>query len=273
MRRRTHNFLLALTIGALACGDPSTTVAPLFAPGASQRITNGTPTGSAYSNVGALLIDLGGDGTINGFCSGSLIAETVFLTAGHCVDFPANTLYYVTFAPDITPLPTDLIPVTVIQDPEYNPRTITGDLAVAILPAGATTGITPLELPPLGYLDGLSRQGSLRSAPMFVNVGYGDASPRPGKPTFEFDGTRKMALSPMKALTPNFLGLNTVTSATGEGGACFGDSGGPKFVEGDPTTVVAVTSWGGNICQGTSWATRLDTEEARDFLGEFVTLP
>ncbi|MFL5577996.1 MAG: trypsin-like serine protease [Gemmatimonadaceae bacterium] len=260
---------LALTAAVLACADVPAPTAP---PG-PRFVTNGTPTGSAYGNVGALLIDEDADGQIDFLCSGGLIAETVFLTAGHCVDFGPDAVYYVTFAPDVTPLPADLIQATaVVANPAFDPRTLFGDLAVVLLPEGSTAGITPLELPPEGYLDGLASEGSLRDRTSFINVGYGDEVVRPGQPLFLFDGLREAAPSPLQALTPNFLGLQTVASATGEGGACFGDSGSPKFVEGDPTLIVAVTSWGGRICQGTSWAYRLDIPEARAFLDDFVTL-
>jgi len=61
--------------------------------------------------------------------------------------------------------------------------------------------------------------------------------------------------------------------ATGEGGVCFGDSGGPRFLEGNPTVVLAVTSWVDAACRATDFNQRVDTPSARGFLGQFVSLP
>lgn len=92
---------LLLTAAALACNDAPAPTAPV--PDRLPQITNGTPTGSAYGNVGALLIDEDADGVLDGICSGSLIAPTVFLTAGHCTANPPGAVYYVSFAPDVLP--------------------------------------------------------------------------------------------------------------------------------------------------------------------------
>ena len=75
------------------------------------------------------------------------------------------------------------------------------------------------------------------------------------------------------ALTPTWLGLRMNAAVTGKGGDCYGDSGGPKFLAGDPTTILAHVVTGDAYCRATTWDYRLDTPAARDFLGQFVTLP
>jgi len=63
---------------------------------------------------------------------------------------------------------------------------------------------------------------------------------------------------------------------TGDGGSCAGDSGGPHFLGADTTEtniIVSTTVTGGGICNSTSVTYRLDTESARSFLGNYVTLP
>ena len=87
-----------------ACSESPTR--EIAAPGGVSTIVNGVPTGSDYGNVGALLFDYDQNG-ISGddeWCTGSLIAPTIFLTAAHCVVTPytpAGTEFYVSFASDL----------------------------------------------------------------------------------------------------------------------------------------------------------------------------
>jgi len=60
--------------------------------------------------------------------------------------------------------------------------------------------------------------------------------------------------------------------SVGSGGTCYGDSGGPHFV-GSSDVVVAVTVTGDVNCRATDVDYRVDTDESRAFLSEFVTLP
>jgi secreted trypsin-like serine protease len=97
----------ALTLVLAACTDAVAPTTPALRPDAPSRIVNGTPTGNAYPSVGALLVDYDANGTIDGddlFCTGSLVAPNVFLTAGHCIVTPytpPGTQFYVAFAPDL----------------------------------------------------------------------------------------------------------------------------------------------------------------------------
>jgi hypothetical protein len=60
--------------------------------------------------------------------------------------------------------------------------------------------------------------------------------------------------------------------STGDGGTCYGDSGGPNFL-GSSNTLAATTITGDAICRSTNVVYRLDTAAARAFLGGYVTLP
>jgi hypothetical protein len=60
---------------------------------------------------------------------------------------------------------------------------------------------------------------------------------------------------------------------TGQGGDCYGDSGSPKFFDGNTSLIVATVTSGDNVCRATSRDYRLDTPSARTFLGNFVSLP
>ena len=66
--------------------------------------------------------------------------------------------------------------------------------------------------------------------------------------------------------------LNINVDATGEGGQCFRDSGGPQFIH-DTRRIVSVTSHGDTVCRATNVNARLDTAAARAFLAGFVELP
>ena len=281
-----HRAALALSaLTVAACADSAS--GPVAGAGGSaggpQFITNGTPSGNAYASVGALVLDWWEPiGVIDGndqWCTGSLISPTVFLTAAHCVvgpDTPAGTQFYVSFAPDLLTRQARFIKATgYASHPAYNhDQAHLNDLAVVFLPAQATRDLTPLKLPPAGYLDELAAQGGLAEQ-LFVNVGYGSSSSRTGNPNtgFGWDGKRNVSRSEFMGLQPNWLGLLMNANATGEGGDCYGDSGGPKFIDGRPDMVVATVVTGDYPCRATSWNWRLDTSAARGFLSQYVALP
>jgi hypothetical protein len=267
---------------ALACASEGPTgVREVLGP---QLITNGEPTGDLFGSVGALLFDFDGDGKIHGeeaFCSGSLVADTVFLTAAHCLAFfPPDADLFVTFDPDLLDHLSKvrpLIPATgFAAHPAYTSLPfgtgVTPDIGVVLLPRNSTKRIAPVQLPPEGYLTELKASGDLHGQ-LFVNVGYGVSAEPTGPPRFSSDGKRKSSLSLFMALQPQWLGLLMNENATGEGGDCFGDSGSPKFLEGNPDLIVAIVVWGDVVCRATSWDYRLDTPEARAFLANYVTLP
>jgi len=250
--------------------------------GPVSAISNGVPDGEGHPNVGALLADFSGDGVITGdesFCSGSLIAPTVFLTAGHCVQFlePAGfSTIYVSFDAallDANGPGTLIASTTWAFDPAfYTNFQAAHDIGVVILDSGATSGIVPVVLPSAGQLDAMQASGELRSV-LIENVGYGVIPGHRGGPTtYAYDGNRNFSLSPVIGLTKTWLKLQMTSYATGLGGVCFGDSGSPRFIQGEPV-IVAITTGGNGQCIGANYNYRLDTADARAFLDDFVTLP
>jgi len=258
----------------------------------APAITNGFPdTTNTFSNVGAV-VAVGSDGQAFQICSGTLISPTVFLTVAHCAlyfnDFlaPEGFKLYMSFGNPIPILElTDvntLIPVTqFIPNPEYVQATDThpfnphhgsdpGDMAVIVLPEFVTQGITPAVLPTLGLLDELAVKNALHGV-LFTDVGYGSQD-RLG--TQSNPMPRMFAFSAFKSLQPGFLQLS-INPVLNNGGACFGDSGGPNFlpVNGTPILMAIASVGGDHVCRSTSGNYRLDTASARDFLKNFVTLP
>jgi hypothetical protein len=67
-----------------------------------------------------------------------------------------------------------------------------------------------------------------------------------------------------------------MNAAKGDGGTCYGDSGGPNFLGAGSTEtpiVAATTITGDAVCRSTNVVYRLDAPGAREFLARFVTLP
>lgn len=266
-------------------------LALFVAPSPARAITYGfVDTANTYSNVGAFIVQRPSDGQIFPICSGTLIAPNVFLTASHCTVFftdflaPRGFVAFATFDKsvgfgELTDLrKTKLIPVAVVvTNPDFNQRQDDpGDIAVLILAQEARRfyrGITPAVLPSAGLLDQLTLQNGLSDA-VFTAVGYGvqNRVVGGGVPFFQDLNPipRMFAFSSFDALNQAWLRLSQ-NPATGDGGTCFGDSGGPNFldVEGQQT-LVALTVTGDAVCRATNVVYRTDTDSARQFFN-FVT--
>lgn len=255
--------------------------ATLFVVGPASAITFGQPDGGLHPEVGALLADYDpGSPGPEILCSGTLIAPTVFLTAGHCTSFLESegiSQVWVTFAPsydeDSSSL-SGLIGGSFVTHPGYGYSGQGGhsdphDLAVVLLDASAA-GITPAQLPPANLLN----QINLRTQ-TFTAVGYGTVreTKTTGPNAFFFDGVRRYAEQTFLSLQPIWLTLN-MNPSTGSGGTCYGDSGGPHFLGGPTSRLeVSITVTGDAVCRATDTTYRLDTASARDFLGNYVSLP
>jgi secreted trypsin-like serine protease len=239
-------------------------------------ITYGQPDGNRHPNVGAM-IRLRSDGVYRILCSGSLIAPRVFLTASHCTTFLEQqgiSDVWVTFDSTFTQT-SKLIRGTMYSNPLYNQtQSDTEDIAVIILEKAVN--VAPVTLPPAGLLDRMKANGTLNGT-LFTSVGYGIQEPKtgPGGITSAFPMERWYAVGEFDALNKTYLRISQ-NQATGDGGTCSGDSGGPQFLGGGATetaTQVSITITGDVFCFATNVDYRLDTPQARAFLGAFVTLP
>jgi hypothetical protein len=106
-------------------------------------------------------------------------------------------------------------------------------------------------------------------------VGYGTTPVwGPGGPTqFVSDGVRRSGTSVVTGLSKAWVRYNQNRNGIGTGsGVCFGDSGSPQF-EAGTLRVLSVTSWGNGQCNANNSNYRVDTPQARAFLGQFVDLP
>jgi secreted trypsin-like serine protease len=140
----------------------------------------------------------------------------------------------------------------------------------------APPGITPARLPSAGLLDQLQASHVLKDT-LFTAVGYGTIRE---VNTTGFMGIldnvdRNRVDQEFLSLTKAWMTLS-MNMATGNGGTCYGDSGGPHFIhlDGVETNIVAsITVTGDAPCVATDKTYRMDTESARSFLSNFVTLP
>jgi hypothetical protein len=232
-------------------------------PSAAGAITYGSPDGNGHPNVGGLVSQTQySDGTWL-YCSGTLISPTVFLTAAHCAEGDSVGVSF-----DRAYQAGDAVSYGAWHaDPLYGKsQSDPHDIAVVVFPK-AIKGITPARLPAANSL------ASLSSAQRFTSVGYGAyaVTNGPGGHAFLYDDVRGVATGTLNAINPSWLRIS-MNPAIGDGGTCYGDSGGPNFL-GTTDIVAATTITGDYVCRATNVDYRLDTASARAFLKAYVTLP
>jgi hypothetical protein len=268
--------LLALALAALAA-------AAIQWPGVSpaHAVPFGEPDGTRHPYVGVMIAEQP-QGPIS--CSGTLLAPTVFLTAGHCT--AGNLQTWVKFTPTIAPPPPGLPPDVLfafLNDPAngWTKGTAHAHPNFAFAPTPGTwplqydTGVVVLNQPvaqsTYGALPAPDVLSTIRGAQSnnFTIVGYGlQGFIRPffGDARERYQGTLQLITLASHTNGGQFA---TFTNNPGVGGgACFRDSGGPVFRAGTNTIVATVS--GGHNCIGNDKYFRTDTAVALAFLHQYV---
>lgn len=261
--------------------------------GPAVASTGGTPDGEQHPNV-AMIVGYDADGRFR--CSGTLIRDDLVLTAAHCTDGVVgkmavtfdSVIYASSTPPPTSPLPPAANPAagyttaelqaagydsgTPYTHPRYSHFTDVNnwnDLGAVVLDE-PVTDIAPAPVAGLGTLSAIKASDLPKT--IFTAVGYGTEVRKPTegpqKPTvFSYPLIRRYVDMPGQKLTDQILQTNgNPNDPRGTGGTCFGDSGGPVFLNGE---LVAVTSYGyTSNCRYLGGYQRVDIEASQDWLAD-----
>jgi hypothetical protein len=242
-------------------------------------ITNGQPDGDGHPYVGALVAE-SAPGYKRRFCSGTLVAPRIVVSAAHCfagkdqiwVSFEAvyrpgiSTIYHGRFVTAVDP---DLYVGSAGYAGQYGNS---DGFDIAVVHLDEAPPITPAQLPPAGLLSSLELRGQT-----FTAVGFGlSRDDKTGGPNnFETNSdpsVRNVATQAFLSLQANLITL-AQNPSTGHGGWCFGDSGSANFV-GDADVMASLATLSDSNCRAQGRGYRLDTDSARRFLAsQGVPLP
>jgi hypothetical protein len=123
------------------------------------------------------------------------------------------------------------------------------------------------QLPAEGFLDAVLKERG-NSGNWFTAVGYGVQgvlNPFAGDDYARYRSTTRLIELNSFNNGPGASAKFTNNPGRGQGGTCFGDSGGPIFYH-DTNMVTAIVSWGITPCIGVDYQFRMDTATALDFV-------
>ena len=252
----------------------------LLIPQSAHAIVYGVPDDGEHPNVGSFVVQFTdpetGEVGLFQLCTGTLIDSDVVLSASHCFVGLPPTLTNITFTLDEVidadedgevDADVELLSGTPVPHPLFATGGANNTFDVAVFQLDdPVTGVTPAALPEAGALS----DRSLRSE-TFTAVGYGLVRETNRQSSQAFlPGTQRMKVDQGLLSVTKAWANFSMNLATGNGGTCYGDSGGPHFL-GD--VVVALTITGDVPCKALDKTYRLDTPWSREFLSQFVAVP
>jgi secreted trypsin-like serine protease len=245
--------------------------------GPVRAITNGELDGDGHPQVVLILMEV--DGAPAFRCSGTMIAPTYVLTAGHCAGAPEEFSGMRVFTESDVENGNNSYPfsgdnsieaVRWAAHPDYpNAPFFVNDVGMIEL-AEPILDVPYATLPAVDSLDQLARRRGKQDV-TFTAVGYGLQQVNP---VFVQSERIRMVAHPKLNMinAPGFTGDFSMLLSNNHstGGTCFGDSGGANFL-GDTNVIAAVTSFGLNgNCAGTGGVFRTDRQNVQDFIGDFM---
>lgn len=244
-------------------------------------VTDGELDGNGHPNVVLILMEVNGQPAFR--CSGTMIAPTYVLTAGHCAGAPGEfsgmrifTESDVEAGRGVTnnyPFGGGDYSIEAVRwaaHPDYpNAPFFVHDVGMIELAEPFDPGVFG-TLPAVDSLDQYKTKRGLNPV-TFTSVGYGLQQINP---VFVQGSRTRYVAHPhlIQINVPGFTGDFSLLLSNNHstGGTCFGDSGGPNFL-GDTTIVAGVTSFGINgNCAGTGGVFRMDRQNVLDFVNDFM---
>ncbi len=272
----------AALLGLVACQAGE----PIDPQRTTQPIRGGDNFTSNYESVCGMMIELPEDPQNPGYtdyryCSCSLVAPDIVLTAAECIWDSAVTHAQIPEANVEVRFGADLgwdedvgIESNVVKGEIYryfDPSIRTDNLALLVLDEEPSAPIVTLNEDPLTQADILDPEPECNPggvaddtvAGCVTLVGFGETAPQD-----EDFGSRKKVVVPLASVSDR-----TITAATSERATCYGDTGGPAFMDlGSGLVQVAVNGHhnsGTSSCTLTTVRTRVD-RYAAEFIYAFI---